>query len=591
MPMLALIIYLLLLQNLAMNKNILLTIFSNVLLICSLSASEIISFEISDVPTLKKRSMEDPIIKFWYSEQMESFRKPLAKLISEKYEEKQKELKLPEIDISNLFQGRLKFSLSNLDVSVDNKKVKSFNAYLLIETGSKSKESQSIVDLMLKNIDKKIKETPKIKRKDFSIKGTLFHSYNFDSEITDSLFCFAQMKNYLYFSLATKADLQKNINQLLPTLNKPSAQLSDIDFNFNILPLNKIFAQLLDSTSKDLKAKMSSGKGPAGPLGMAGMLDWNKIVSALGFLDLKHISYDCKFLPKGTINNIQLDLIQEPRGFMKMFIPTMGSQIEPFPKWVPENVATYNAQTIPMSQWYNILLDLAKSELPMFAPMILGQLESLKTSIGLDIQSDLFDLFSDELIQIDLSSKKISLENGNRVILCGVKDSTKFEASLTKILGMIPTYKLNPFDYMGAKMYPLLEKPNKEGILPTLAFYKNYFMFSTTQESTQDVIRLLKNNAKKPLLRSKLVKPFLAETPSQIQSITFSNLTVVIKNLLNMVQSNSETLKGVLKNNPLNIDLSDLPNGDELTTDFGCMYGYSTRTSKSIKSVIKTKYP
>ncbi len=583
--------YLLLFQDQKMNKLSLISLLSSFLFICSLNASEIIHFEISDVPTLKKRSMEDPIIKFWYSDQMENFRKPLTKIMTESFNEKREELKIPEIDIAELFQGKLVFSLSNFEISLDDQNVKNFNASLLIETGSKSKESKSIVELLLKKIDESIKETPKVKRKDFSIQNIMFHTYNFASDKTDSLFSVAQLKNHLYFSLASKEDLKKNINQLLPTLNKTSTRATDISFNFNMLPLNKIFSQALDHTSKKMKANMGKGKGPSGPFAMAGMLDWKKIVTALGFLDLKNISYDCKFLSKGTVNNLGLDLIQEPRGFIEMFLPTVQSQLEPFPKWVPENVATYNAQTIPMSQWYTILLDFTRSELPMFAPMILMQLDSLKNSIGLDLQSDFFDLFNDELIQIDLSSKKISLQNGNRVILCGVKDSSKFEASLTKLMGMIPSYKLNPFEYMGAKMYPLLEMPNKEGVLPTLAFYKNYFMFSTTQESTQDVIRLLKNNAKKPLLQSKLIKPFLADTPSKLQSISFNNLTVVIKNLLNMVHSNSNTFNAVLKNNPLKIDLSNLPTSDEIDTDFGCMYGYSTRTRTSVKSVIKTKYP
>jgi len=243
-----------------------------------------------------------------------------------------------------------------------------------------------------------------------------------------------------------------------------------------------------------------------------------------------------------------------------------------------------------MNEWYNIFVEIVQKEMPIFAPAILMNVERLKTEKGIDLQKDFFDLFSNELIQIDLSQEEITLDNSNRVILCGIKDSEKFEESFLGMMSMIPTMKLESVNYMGAKVYPLKEGTDEKS-QPAIAFYKNYFIYSPSLDSINNIIRHIKKTPKKALVNSKLTKPFQDDMPSKVQGVGFNNLTIVIKNLLNLIHSNKGVLGNAFRSSPVKIKLSDLPKSEEIEDDLGVIFGYSIRNNLSIRSIVETKHP
>ena len=522
-------------------------------------------------PQTYEKWCASPWGQFIASKEMSSFFKPLQDWWAKSTESIQQELKLAQKpQLTDILKGELMLSLDQFNIDFDNKEGDIYG-YVLIETGKNNKTSMAIVESMLKSLTEK---DAKSERKDLRFMNQLFHTFSFNAEQTDSDFKFkkglqlrfGQMDEVFYLGFGRAEVQEKKLSSIIPNLGKSKKPSNEFEMALNMVPINKLIIAGL----KNGEATMKANPPQPGPAMFLQGLDWVKIVSALGLLDFKslklaevqHAQYEKAVL--------SLEFLQEPRGLMKMFLPDASMNVGEVPAWMPEDVITYQASSLPMSKWYGVIMAFMQQEVPMFAPMLVGQLDALKQNFGVDIEKDIFGLFDDKIYQLVLNAKDPKDLNamGEEIYVVKVKNGALLEQNLLKVLKMNPMLSLEAKPYMGGRCYEFPANPMAK-VTPMLAFHSEYLLYSNRAVDVRSLMLSMATPPQKSLAQSRQLKSYREVLPERYQALRFQNSNLLIRKILEMLGKNAETLNAGMADKDIKFDFTKLPKPEDVKLDFG----------------------
>ena len=533
----------------------------------------VMTLHFDDLHRTAAKYENSPWGEFWNSSQMVQFRKPFDKWWEDGAKELQKELKLSkEPKILDMFQGEVLFSLENFEMDFS-KEVFDISFFLVFDSGKKSQ----LVDALKKKMLEEAEEAKKSRRKDVTFMGHRFHSIQPEpSSIKGKTkpkagleVRFGTMGEKSYFGMGDKPFHEKSIRRILK-----SKKGSPNEFRLSVMmaKLNTFFESALMKAQEEQKAKPPA----PGPMMFMQGMNFVEIIQAMGFLDFESIKVHSLENKKYEQAISSIKLKRPARGFLKMFLPSSSQHVGDIPNWVPENAISFQASSLPISSWYAGVMEMIRTELPQFSPMVQAQMSMLKQNMGLDLEKGFFDLFDDLLYQLSFEQgENVSPEQfGQNVMVFPLKDGSAFEKSFKSLLSMNPALQLEPQDYMGGKIYQFPSSLSEAS--PTLAFFRNMGIFSQASSSdVKTVMRYLKKAPKKSLLKSKAFNEYRSLLPDRYQQVTFQNSDLMIESLFGFFRDQGPVLQATMDSWPFQLDFSALPKPGSFDGEFGNVFGFT----------------
>ena len=533
-----------------------------------------------------------PLGQFCASKEMSAFLKPLQDWWAKNAETIQQELKLAQKpQLTEFLKGELMLSLDQLNIDYENKEADIYG-YILIETGKNNKVSLAVVESLLKSLTEK---DEKHERKDLRFMNHLFHTFSFNPKQDDTKddlefkkglqLRFGQMDEVFYLGFGRAEVQEKKLNSIIPNLGKSKKPGNEIDMALNMLPINKLLIEGI----KNGEATMKANPPQPGPAMFLQGLDWVKIISALGLLDFKNVKFATAQHAQYEKAVFNIELLQEPRGLMKMFLPEASMNLGEVPAWMPEDVITYQASSFPMSKWYGVIMAFMQQEVPMFAPIVMGQLDGLKQNFGVDLEKDIFGLFDDKLYQVVLDSKDPKDLNamGEEIYVVKVKNGALLEQNLLKVLKMNPMLSLEAKPYMGGRCY---EFPSNcmANVSPMLAFHSEYLIYSNRAVDVRTLMLSMATPPQKNLGQSRQMKAYRDILPERYQGFSYQNSNLLMRKILEMLGKNAEALNASMSDNEIKFDFNKLPKSEDVKVDLGSMMTVTKAQGLIINSEIYT---
>ncbi|MBF0196824.1 MAG: hypothetical protein HQL32_03905 [Planctomycetes bacterium] len=547
---------------------------------------------IDNLPKMVEQSKSHNFYAFWTSKEMEAFRTPIEKWYNEKVEELAKENKLKKTpELQDLFKGEILFMWDLLDFNVKEENL-NFNAYLVFDCGSKDNPiAKALIEKVLSSMEED-KENPP--RKDIRFRSHLFHtmilpqkeSKDYDLE-EDHRLQFGMIGQHLYVGMGAIGKQEATLSRIIPAIGKAkkSYPYTGLSMDVKLTQVWDLVNQALDKAQNEMKDQPAA----PGPAMFMKSMNFKSAMASLGVMDIDSFSLNSRMEKNFDVTTTKLQLSHEARGLLKMVLPSDKVENLEIPDWVPGDLNTYTGQTIALSSWVEVITGFLQKELPMFAPMVMMQLNNMRDTMGVDIDKDLFAYFDDTAYTLELNTNKQSNNemqnvNLNQVVAMGLKNGQKFHENLLKLLTMIPGAKMEGTEYMGGTIYPFVQNPSAP-IQPTIAFTKNYLIYSHLPEQARTVMRLINKGPRQKLSATPAFASKLKMLPSHYHVLTFTNLNQLIKSFITMVRKVDSSTMGNKDDDEFDgpeIDFKLLPDPKDITHDFGSIFGYGLMEGKTL---------
>lgn len=568
---------------------------------------EIFRLEAQDFPQLQTHLNESPLMLFWNSPAMENFRKPFDKDLEKTLKEIQQDLKLSEKPVlSDVFKGEVNVVLNNLNISVQENKLLSMGAYFIFDGGSSNNMlAEKIKEKMISKIEEsEIKDGEKT-RKDIKFMGEKFTTFTNTTKEKKSKkdqlvlpknfqIWFGSINGYYYLGVGTKPEIEKTLTQLIKSIRKNSASKKttlvqpSLKTSFKFGPILPMIHDAIEKAQKKKDEQEKSGKMRPGPGAMMTGIQLRKLFEATGLLDLNEMKMNINFDKAGMDGNFTMGMTQPFRGIWKLFlVSSLEEKATPFPNWLPEDTLTVTTMRFPISSWYTTIMDFLSQELPMIAGMVQQNMGGLKSQ-GMDLNKDIFQLFDDSFLGVQLTDSAKDPLVDTTVNMIKLKNGMTFEKNLLKVLSIFPLpLKLTPEEYMGGKVYPISTAGPSQSVV---AFVKNWLLIGNSKSAVQKVIRLINHPPKKSLVDSRHFKVLSKEIPSHSHSISFNNMNEMLKDIISKLKKVPVRKQKDGDNSSNKMDFSKLPDPNDITIDLGSSIHSSISTGKSLEGKFKYIY-
>lgn len=555
--------------------------------------SSIFSLQISNYQKLLNSFKDSPEGQFWYSKEMQAFRKPLEDSLDQQYQKLSKEAHLPQgSSLLDLFNGKFMLDFSNLKYSTSENRIEEISIALIFEREPTSKLYNALLKYISEN------EDLKQNRKDIKHQGISFRTFllNKIPHSTSSLknttknlqLSIGSIGNHTVIHLGNPNNALQQLSFYVQNIKAKKFISSKDDFNLqmNYLPIWHLIESLLDKTQQDLQEKMTKGQLQGQQMFLAG-LQLKPLTQALGIFDIKSFNLSFSHMAKGLHGKSSLKFSDKPKGLCKFFIPNAHPYAAPIPNWLPEDVWVASSHRVPISNYLTIIKDFINKQIPLYAPFILGKLQQTQISSGIDLEKDIFHLSDDQLYQVQLASKDklVSLEKNRDIYFLTLKNKQKFENNFIKWLSSLPFFKPSKSEYKGSTWYTIHKSGSvNESII--FAFYQKYFIVTAAKDDLQQFITLMQKSPKNLLSKSKKFQSYFSNLPRKNHGVTYQNINLIIRSIIKFLKSNTQL--NASAHSLFNPKL--LPNIDQMKIDFGTSLHVNVVKEMELQQSFQLKY-
>lgn len=209
-------------------------------------------------------------------------------------------------------------------------------------------------------------------------------------------------------------------------------------------------------------------------------------------------------------------------GISKLFFPDEKVNFDQALKIVPESAASFSITSFSVPVLWATIKQAVNTTMPQYGQMINMYIMQANMTLQFDIEKDLIDTLGSDLIQYSKAGAASTPASGmgaglgsmgleNSVLLLGLKDSAKFQASIAKAVEVGKAMSggqdmVEKTDFMGYSVYQVKTPPAGPGTpaTPSPAFMitPSHFVFSSNIEDVKDVARAIQGKGAKSILES-----------------------------------------------------------------------------------------
>ncbi len=397
-------------------------------------------------------------------------------------------------------------------------------------------------------------------------------------------------KDNSYFVVAGPADaVKQTVIYTLAKSSRASKDLGQVSLRLN--KFNSNVQELLSIAAKKMQQQAMEGK-LQGPMAMAAGLDLPHMINALGILDLKKVELSVNYdkTAKSLMVNSEVDFLQAPRGLVKLFMPDNLASVLPVPAWVPGDVIRYSAQRLPLSQWFNIITGYIGTELPMMAPMVMGQIQMFGQQQGVDLNADLFSQSADTLHVIQLKVPAGEKPDLGAVYVLELKNGLQFKKGLHALLSSIPMMGITEKKDSDAEWLLMTSMMDPTQVKFSMAFSKDKLVMGVTKEMVEGVLHRAQGGKGMDLTKNPEYAKFASFLPAKVQMLQYLDTDGAVESIILFLQSHAEEFQPKLKDLPFQIQLSDLATPQKAGVKLGSGMSWSVRESMGMKGWLKSDF-
>ncbi len=524
---------------------------------------------IPDVKNMKERSKKSPMLKLWNDPELAEFKDQIMSEvmnISDKINEHigigiKEILKIPQGEISIAFiedsEGQLAgVSMIDYGDQEDNlftllDALKLGMDALNAEQSSNEIEGTEVTDFKIPSKDEEEEESAgKEKHLYYFTKDTFFVISNKESAIKDVLArwdgtheeTFANNENYKYIVQRTA---EKD--------NTPS-----IVWYMN--PINLTQKMIQKYGQGNFQAQMALGFFPS--------LGLNKLRAVGGSLFESTEDFE-------NISRTVICIDKPVTGFPAIF--TCNTSHQAPPKWVPKNVASYNAVNWNVEAAYNSIETMVDSiQGKGFFSLMINKLQNDENGPQIHIKNDIIDQLTGEIqivsaydpsVEKEAEAEEPSLNpnmGGKVLFSVGFKDG-KAIGDLIKNVIKTKGFPGEVREFQGATLYEM--KDETSGISSGFTLHQGQFIFTSHIPMLEDVLR--GTNGDNSLVDSEEYKAISAHFPRETSIISYQKQEDQIKMMYTLAKS------GVLSQFIPQLDFTSLPDFDLIKKYFSTTGSYA----------------